>query len=510
MEREHHSRACLLAIALLLALAAALVLARPADAGSYVVTECSSVSAAAPGVTWERSSEHYRERALCGSDQGLQAYHEADGSPQWHYGGWVWRAPPGAVFTSVQANASLTHQAGHRGELVATRTSGEPVEFGAEHNDFRVHAVSGEFSQFHSWLRCVGAQTCGRAAGDAAHAYVRGVYLRTDDRAAPVVRLAGGTLLDGSVIRGVRSLSFQATDAGGGIRAVSVEANGSPLFVDVRNCALAAGFATALSPCPSATGELAVVPTASSAFVTGPNTVAACVEDLALDGNPNRTCAPATVWADNACPGSSVSGGRTLEAGFAGAGDRVTVRSVRRPVISGRLAGAGAGATICALTRDDLPGAPVVVAATAATRQDGGFELELPAGPSREVFVHHVVGDEVLARHGLRLRSVVRPALEVRPRAGLRNRDRLRFTGRLPGPACGNRVVKVQARIGRRRWQVFRTARSDESCAIAARYRLRATEGARRYRFRALVPQQGGYPYERGYSATVRVKVARR
>jgi hypothetical protein len=71
-------------------------------------------------------------------------------------------------------------------------------------------------------------------------------------------------------------------------------------------------------------------------------------------------------------------------------------------------------------------------------------------------------------------------------------------------------AVKVQARLGKRRWQVFRTDRADEGCAFTARYKLRATSDAKRYRFRALVPQAAGYPYERGYSRTVKVKLRRR
>ncbi len=244
--------------------------------------------------TWERSSDHYEARALCGTDSGLQAFHDADATGLGHYGAWVWRAPAGTVFTGLQANASLTYQAGHRGELVATPTSGAPVAFGTEHNDFRVQSVSGEFTQFHSWLRCAApgaGQPCGRAGEDAAHAYVRGVYLRTEDRAAPQLTVTGGSLFEGQVVRGTRGLTFAAADAGSGIRTVYVEGNGALLVTDVRNCAVAQGFATALSPCPLTTTESAAVPTASSAFVTGPqNAVTACVEDLALDGAPNRTC----------------------------------------------------------------------------------------------------------------------------------------------------------------------------------------------------------------------------
>jgi hypothetical protein len=500
-------------LALLLAVAAALVAARPAQAGSYVVTQCSAINPNAGQASWERSTDNYAGRSFCGLPIGLQVYHAAEESELWHYGAWVWRAPAGTVFTDVQANASLTYQAGHRGQLIAVRPSGELVEFGAEHSDFQVHAISGEFTQFHSWLRCVApgpGRPCGRAGDDGAHAYVRGIFLRTDDRAAPTLALTGGSLLADPVVRGTRGVSLDAVDAGGGIRTILVEANGTVFDGDVRNCAIDGDYATALSPCPVTASGYAALPTDHPAFVTGPNTVTACVEDLAFDGAPNRACEERTVWVDNACPGSTVGAGTELTAGFRGGASVVTTRSDRPSTIRGRLRDAGAGAIVCALTRIRTKGAPVVVGATTTTDQNGDYAIRLPGGPGRAVFVHYADGDRVVARHGLRRRSIVRPTVRVRPNHGVRRGDRLYFSGALPGPACAERVVKVQARIGRRRWQVFRTDRADKGCAFAARYKLRATRNARRYRFRALVPEQAGYPYEAGHSATARVKVRRR
>jgi hypothetical protein len=500
-----------IAIALLVAFAIALLIARPAEAGTYTVTQCSAANPTLVEARWERSNDHYRGRARCGSGEGLQAYHDAESSGAWHYGAWVWRAPAGTVFTHLQANASLTYQAGHRGQLIGTRPDGAPIEFGNEHNDFRIHSLAGEFSQFHAWLRCVApapGRPCGRAGGDGAHAYVHGVFLRTSDRAAPSLTLTGGSLLDAPVIRGVRGLTFNATDRGGGIRKLFVAANGTVLSTDIRNCAVVAGFATALTPCPPSTAAATAVPTAHAAFATGPNTVTACAEDLASDGAPNADCEHRSVWVDNACPASGVAGGRRLVAEFAPG--REAVRSDERAVITGRVSGVGAGATVCALTRDRIAAAPIVVGATATTAGDGSFELALPPGPSREVFVHYVSGDRVLAGHGLAMRSSARPTLAVKPNRRVRSRDRLYFTGALPDPACGDRVVKVQARVGKHRWQVFRTDRTDAACRFDARYKLRATRTARRYRFRALVPQQAGYPYDRGNSALARVWVKRR
>jgi hypothetical protein len=507
------SRPLAIAIALLIAAATALLAAQSADAGSYVVSQCGASNPTPGQAAWERSSDHYRGRSGCGTAGGLAVFHAASGSGLWHYGAWVWRAPPGTVFTSVQANASLTYQAGHRGQLVVTRPGGALVEFGAEHADFRLHSVSGEFTQFHSWLRCVApgaGRPCGRAGSESAHAYVRGAFLRTDDRSVPGLALAGGSLLADPVVRGTRGLSFAAADAGGGVRRVYVEGNGTVLADDARNCALAGGFAIALRPCPATVAASVAVPTTDPSFTTGTNEVSACAEDLALDGEPNRTCRRATVWVDNVCPGSAAPA-TELSAGFAGA-PSVTVRSDRSALLSGRVSapsGPVGGATVCALTRIRIAGRPIVVGATATSGTDGRYELELPPGPGREVFVHLAYGDRVLARHGLTVRSTARPALAVEPRRA-QAEDRLSFTGTLPGPACADRVVKVQARIGKRRWQVFRTDRSDGACAFAARYKLRATRDARRYRFRALVPAQAGYPYEPGYSPVATVAIDRR
>ena len=248
------SRARLLAIAFLIATAATLLAARRADAGNYVVTQCSSLNPAPGQATWERSSDHYRARSRCDSSEGLQSYHDAADSGLWHYGAWVWRAPAGTVFTSVQANASLTYQAGHRGQLVAVRPGGELVEFGDEHNDFRVHSLERRVHavpQLAALRRAGSGQPCGRAGGDGAHAYVRGVFLSTEDRATPALALTGGSLLgDRRSSAACAGSASSASDAGGGIRKVYVEGNGVALVTDIRNCALVDGFATALSPCP--------------------------------------------------------------------------------------------------------------------------------------------------------------------------------------------------------------------------------------------------------------------
>jgi hypothetical protein len=487
---------------------AALIAARPAGAGSYVTTQCSPADQGS-GAAWERTSDNYRERRRCAAGDGLQVYHDAGSTAHGRYGAWVWRPPAGTVFTSLQVNASLLNHAGHHGELWATRTSGSRVEFGSEHRDFRVHQATGTFTRLEAMLRCVPGDGCGRASDDEAHAYAKGVFLRIDDRSLPVVKAEGGSLVGAPVVRGTRTLSYRATDHGGGVRRVSLEANGTELASDVLNCALADGFATAPSPCPAAVDAGWSVNTAAPTFATGPNQVGACASDLALDGTPNRRCATTRVWVDNVCPASPVAGTQ-VTAHFSEGRERISIPSDRQARVEGRVveprADPVAGATVCALTRVVLDGSPVVVARTASTDDEGRYRLALPRGANRRVFVHHADGPTVVARHGLAIRSRVRPKLSVDPQRRLANGNRLTFSGRLPGPACSQRVVKVQAKVGGR-WQVFRTARTNARCRYRAHYRLRATTGGTDYRFRALMPPQTGYPYERGHSKARRASV---
>lgn len=269
------------------------------------------------------------------------------------------------------------------------------------------------------------------------------------------------------------------------------------------DCQLSGKSATRLVPCPAASTATPTVATAHSAFVTGANVVAACAEDLAVAGRPNRGCERRRVWVDNLCPASAPAGA-VLKAGFGGGSARAVVRSDRRAMLTGRLVDdvgqPVVGATICVLSRVERDQAPVTIAATERTEADGRYAIELPSGASRRIFVHHVHGTQVIARHGLAVSSRVRPTLRLRAPRMARRGDWLRFRGRLPGPACAGRLVEIEARLAKRRWQVFRTARTDRRCRFVARYRLRATTQPTRYRFRARVRRQPGYPFAPGTS----------
>ena len=86
----------------------------------------------------------------------------------------------------------------------------------------------------------------------------------------------------------------------------------------------------------------------------------------------------------------------------------------------------------------------------------------------------------------------------------------VRFTGRVLGrhlPRTG-KLVKLQA-YSRGEWRTFATPRAHPRTGRWSHsYRFTATRGTVRYRFRAEIPREAGFPYARGTSRPVTVTCA--
>ena len=82
------------------------------------------------------------------------------------------------------------------------------------------------------------------------------------------------------------------------------------------------------------------------------------------------------------------------------------------------------------------------------------------------MFVDRALEGAVLMRAGLRTNARVRPTFQIKSSGNSRTRGggRIRFRGKLPGPGCDGRIVKVQAKVGKRHWQVFRGIRTSDEC----------------------------------------------
>lgn len=158
-------------------------------------------------------------------------------------------------------------------------------------------------------------------------------------------------------------------------------------------------------------------------------------------------------------------------------------------------------------------GAGEQFAGTVTTDQDGGFEFDVPPGVSRELAVYYQPGPpgtEPAAVAKARFFVHAGARLSAAPRR-LRNGQSMKLTGSLLGKPLpdGGKLVELQVRRGRH-WLTFVVVRAGASGTFRYRYRFRATLRTRTYKFRALVPAFTTYPYVRGASRSVAVRVRAR
>lgn len=484
--------------------AAALPLASPpsAVAGSYRAAQCNErLGAGHADAVFQRTVKRYRSDADCAST-GLRVTHDADGwlTRAGRSGAWRLIAPAGTTILRAATRVAAATQHGHAPQLFVTAAGGAR-RFVADVRG-SLHPVSWEGEDGRSLtarLTCVKRPHCG--PGRRSHIRIRRIVLMLRDAVAPTLEL-GGELLEAGSRRGTDSLIVATGDAGSGVRSAVVEVNGDPLATRTLGCRLSGVIATRLRPCPSDPRPEFAVATAAGQFRQGPNAVRVCVADYAATTNANRTCAGHGVRVDNRCPLSGVAGA-VLRARFRGGSTTLRTRSDRSARIVGRLtdaAGAAvAGARVCVAARALVPGTSERVLATPYTAADGSFRARIPAGPSREIRIAHWPDEYGALERFLKLRTRVVPRLRLRPRRPLRNGERVRFRVRIPAPRAGGRRIAVEARAGGR-WVRIARGRSGARGAWRGAYRFRSTSGRRRYAFRAVVPRQAGYPYERGSS----------
>jgi hypothetical protein len=365
-----------------------------------------------------------------------------------------------------------------------------------------------------------GTITCGGPGPSIAAHY----FATTEvDPVAPSVSDLAGSLIAGGVVRGHQTLSGIGHDVGGGVANVSVQVNGLPAAASkVSNCqtvrannsSVVGIVASVPSPCPTSASASWILDTSAYPFHNGTNSVAVCASDFATLGDSNTTCSAAqSVDVDNSCTESAVPGGEALGVQFAASRrEETTVPFGHSARITGELSNnagdAVAGATICiqAQTLDNRRG--LVPLATVTTDAHGHFSYKVPAGPNRRILVGYRHDTFQIAR-SVRYYSRAEPTLKATPDE-LENGKRVHLRGRVPGPGAGGRVVILQAgAVGSKRWITFRKATSARTGTFRASYHFTSTTRTTDYRFRAVVPNQTGYPWVEGASKPVEVTVTR-
>jgi hypothetical protein len=142
------------------------------------------------------------------------------------------------------------------------------------------------------------------------------------------------------------------------------------------------------------------------------------------------------------------------------------------------------------------------------TAPDGRFDYATRADSSRVVrFLHSATPTVLPATAEVSITVPAATSARVRPR-NLRNGHAITFSGRLRGlpPPPSGKLVELQVRFPTG-WQTFKTIRTDGEGRWSTRYRFSRTRGSVRYRFRARLPREGGYPFDTGVSSSVIVRV---
>jgi hypothetical protein len=318
-------------------------------------------------------------------------------------------------------------------------------------------------------------------------------------------------LVSGGIKHGRETVQLAAKDVGGGLRGFHVYVNGA-LSRNEDYCRPPSdGRYRQLRPCSdSLQRQLEVDTERDPGWTSGPNDLRICSFDAS--GQDSSSCIRQTVQVDNSCPASGgVEPATSLNAGVdagSGAVRSAAVRSTEDVVVRGQLRDGNGrpmgGATICVFETVHLDDASRELAATTVTQGNGRFATQLDRGPSRDVQVVYRYSNQVLTDMATVKSSVV-PTLSV-AHSRLHNGEAEFFSGLLPGPRAEARAVALQARVGKK-WRTFKQLTSDSRGRFRGQYKFVSTFGTVRYRFRALVKRQGGYPYEPGYSRKARVLV---
>jgi hypothetical protein len=359
-----------------------------------------------------------------------------------------------------------------------------------------------------------------------------GSKVTIEDLRPPVLSAvrAGTGLLAPGVRSGDEPVTFSAADNSGIRRAeiVDVTDTANPVVVasedyesgpntdDGTRCDF-----TRPRPCPDLTDETI----SASPAIAGHRTLLVRVTDA---GGDTAVSAPFSIVARGPINGTNGGDGARVVAGFPakvfrGKGKKRHAVFVLRPRhtvsygkgarVRGTLKGANGqpvdGADLRILVREDRLGARYVDRGGVTTGPDGRVQFNAPAGNSRFIRLGYRAykGDDNYAS-----RSTA--ALSVRARISAHGPRRVRrhgvatFAGRLVGRPFPPRGVTLDLQIFQPHvgWRVFGNTRTRKNGHFRIRYRFQpASQG--RFTFRLRLRPNDAYPYTRGFSGRMRVRV---
>jgi len=493
-----------------------LVMPNQAVAGQFTVAMCGDQSAAAHSFKFDRNSTRFRSAAVCGGSgsAGLKLEVEEGRTPGSRWGRWRTVSPsPQLPIVGWSLRAHIRDSNGLVGRICFERTSVGTRCLGDDTNgSYRLHgAVAPDGEAIALRLGCFLEKGC--EGGKEAHLFARNMNLTVADRVAPVLGLTG-PLVSPGLKAGETFVGVIAQDRESGIHRVDVMVNGTVVESRISSgCReISSGTFAGYSPCPTEVERAIALDTEAAPFIDGVNRVEVCAFDVSTPGlaDANRTCHVTSIEVDNSCP-SSPTVAASFRAGIGPGLDQSPVLDYgSSPELTGRVtASTGApvsDAVICAEERSLGSSGPFREFAEMRSGPDGRFAMRLGAGHSREIRLVQRSGSVIWVRE-VTVRVRTRPSIRL-SRERLKGGGCVEIRGSVPGPQNGGVVMGLQGRAkGSSRWMTFGDVVTRADGKMTYRYCFRATTTTTVYELRAVVKDQGVYPYLGGVSAARRVRV---
>jgi hypothetical protein len=359
-----------------------------------------------------------------------------------------------------------------------------------------------------------------------------GSKVTIDDTRPPVVSdvQTGAGLLAPGVRSGDEPVTFSAADNSGIQRAEIVDVTDAANPTVVASEDYETGPSTDAGkrcdftrprPCPDLTNETI----AAAPAIAGHRTLLVRVTDA---GGDTAVSAPFSIYARGPVNGVNGGDGARLVAGFAakvyrGRGKKRHAVFVLRPRhtvsygtaarIRGTLRGANGqpvgGADIRILVRENRLGAHYFDRGGVITGPDGRFQIGVPKGNSRYFRLAYRAynGDDNFTARSTALLNV-RARISAHGPRHVRRHGVATFRGRLVGRPFPPRGVTLELQIFQPHvgWRVFGNTRTRKNGRFRVRYRFQPTSRGR-FTFRLRLRPNDAYPYARGSSRRMRVRV---
>lgn len=358
---------------------------------------------------------------------------------------------------------------------------------------------------------------------------IRGAEVTLRESVLPSVAITGSTLTSQDGNSGVGSVGYRAVDRGAGVAKTEILLNDR--IVAVRDFSASASHCphTGWNACREEVSEEVAVDTRT--LPDGTYTLGAKTTDAA--GNSAVTRAGSVTVSNQASPAAAApsptaqappSAPVPLTQSGPPTGIFVTHVNSERRFVTSRLIRYGSRATLRGVLRDSagnpIPNASVDVilqterknsklrkVESRKTDAKGRFEYKTNPGPSRLVrfaYGHNSSNSTYAFTHDVTVKVKAGLTLHVN-RNRLRNGQSVRFYGTIRGNKQ-RKVLEVQVRQ-HGRWDTISSVRSDSKGRWSWRYRFKRTYDPTRYKFRARVRTEAGFPYATGHSRTRSVRV---